>query len=332
MADDAEFAAHYRVGREIGRGAFGVVSVALDVRTGASVAVKKSMLSARSSPDDVEALVREVETLSRLASPHILRYIASFRTASCVWLITELVEGGSLASLIARHGPLPETLASFWIAQALCGLDYLHGEGLLHRDVKAANFLVDKGGVLKLADFGLVIEGAKAEVPRLPSALPSSARAPLASARSVGSESQSERGAASARAGGGVTGVAGSAHWWSPEVIEMAVPSAAADVWAIGATVVELVTGRPPCVAPRRCAEGEPHTLACSDSPPRPSPPLQVRRAQRARRVLPHRRRRRRAAAARRRLARALRLPRSVLYARARSAADGARAARAPVD
>lgn len=223
----------YRLGRELGRGVSGVVYAAFDVHSGATVAVKKSSI-ARAPPGDVAALEREVETLSRLASPHVLPYLASFRDAEHVYLVTELIEGGSLAALVARHGPLPERLASFFIAQALCGLDYVHGEGLLHRDVKAANMLVDKGGVLLLSDFGLVLDVAKADQYKERASFP-----PTSTARSGGSESS--RGGASARAG-----VTGSAHWWAPEIVALEAPSAAADIWALGATVIELVTGAPP--------------------------------------------------------------------------------------
>jgi serine/threonine protein kinase len=233
----------YLLGREIGRGATGVVYAALDVRNGSSVAIKRSSL-VRCSVEAIASLKREISVLSRLSSPHVVRYIGSYSTEDTINLVTELVEGGSVAGLVARHGPLPETLASFLVAQALCGLDYLHAEGLLHRDVKAANLLVNKHGVLKLADLGLVLDiKAAAE---LPSARrePSSGRSDTANARTALPPTT----ARSSVSDGGVSarGVAGSAHWWSPEVIDLGVPTAAADVWALGATVIELVTGSPP--------------------------------------------------------------------------------------
>ena len=207
----------YRLGRELGRGAFGTVSLALDVRSGESVAIKRTPLAA--SRFDVRALELEVATLSRLDSPFIVRYIDSYRDAKSMFLVMEYVEGGSLADLVARHGPLPESLTAYLVAQILVGLSFLHDNGLVHRDIKASNVLISKEGTVRLCDFGLVILD---DVSRLP---------------------QSAR----VESGGPATGSThGSAHWWAPEIVQLREPTAAADIWALGATVIEILTGKPP--------------------------------------------------------------------------------------
>jgi serine/threonine protein kinase len=195
------------LGRELGRGAFGIVNLALDVRSGESVAIKRTPLA--SSHGDVRGFTREVNFLRKLDSPFIVRYLDSYRDSVSMFLVMEYIEGGSLAELVKRHGPLPESLAAFLVAQALVGMSFLHDNGLVHRDIKANNVLITKEGAVKLCDFGLVIMDDESR--REPSTAPT-----------------------------------GSLYYWSPEVVQLGEPTAAADIWALGATVIELVTGMPP--------------------------------------------------------------------------------------
>jgi serine/threonine protein kinase len=75
----------------------------------------------------------------------------------------EYVENGSLDSLIKKFGKLPETLVATYVQQVLLGLDFLHSQGVIHRDIKGGNILTTKDGVVKLADFGVATKLTESE-------------------------------------------------------------------------------------------------------------------------------------------------------------------------
>lgn len=106
-----------------------------------------------------------------------------------------------------KFGKFPESLASVYIAQVLEGLSFLHEQGTIHRDIKGANILTTKDGLAKLADFGVATNIAKLD------------------------DSPS---------------VVGTPNWMAPEVIELHGATTASDIWSLGCTVVELLTGNPP--------------------------------------------------------------------------------------
>ena len=106
---------------------------------------------------DLTAQVRrEVDTLRKCDSPFILRYLGSHVYRGRLWLMTEFCEGGSLLdSLVLRGAPLSEPQVAAVAAGALCALQHLHEDcRMLHRDLKAANFLLTREGALKLAGEG----------------------------------------------------------------------------------------------------------------------------------------------------------------------------------
>eukprot|EP01133_Synstelium_polycarpum_P012488 gene12488-14658_t len=110
----------------------------------------------------------------------------------------------------SRHGLLPESLVNVYIAQVLCGLEYLHRQGVIHRDIKAANLLISTDGSIKLADFGVSVK---------------------VSDLSADNPDDS---------------FAGTPYWMAPEIIQMQGVSTACDVWSLGCTIIELLTGTPP--------------------------------------------------------------------------------------
>ena len=118
----------------------------------------------------------------------------------------EYAESGSLQQLLKRFGHLEEPLIARYLRSTLVALAYLHAHDVIHRDIKAANILMTKTGDVKVADFG------------------------IASTLSEAASSQTP----------------GSPFWLAPEVIEMDPVSSAADIWALGCTVIELLTGTPP--------------------------------------------------------------------------------------
>jgi serine/threonine protein kinase len=122
----------YRLGRELGRGGFGVVFEALNTQTGESVAVKRVSL-ANVGPAELEDIEQEIELLKQLSHPNIVRYVESIRRPDFLYIVLELVENGSLSAAVKRFGNFDEQLTAVYIAQVLRGLEYLHDNGVIHR-------------------------------------------------------------------------------------------------------------------------------------------------------------------------------------------------------
>lgn len=144
----------------IGQGAFGSVYLGMDDDTGHLMAVKQVSLayagtaSAAKIAEHIKSLEAEVSLLQRLDHPNIVRYLGTERTSKALNIFLEYIPGGSIASLLAKFGPFKESVVKMFTKQILLGLEYLHRNGIMHRDIKGANILVDNTGMVKLADFG----------------------------------------------------------------------------------------------------------------------------------------------------------------------------------
>jgi serine/threonine protein kinase len=186
----------------------------LDKVRGEFVAVKEINLERDADSEaDFEFLRSEIGTLCACEHPNIIRYrLSVLPTASLLWIVMDWCEGGSLRGIIDRWGPLPEPVVLEAAESILLALEYLHRQGIGHRDLKGANVLVDGRGLVKLGDFGVAARSSEATT--------------------------------------GL--VVGSPYWMAPEVIQSAGPEAhvfdacKADIWAFGITLIELLKGRPP--------------------------------------------------------------------------------------
>ena len=199
------------LGELLGKGAFGAVYKGLAAGTGDFVAVKRVALESTGMTEKRKAeLAKEVALLRGLRHKNIVRFLHSQvdTESGMMQLVMEYCGGGSLAQVVRRFGVLPETLMAIYLDQVLAGLAYLHSEGVIHRDIKGGNILLTKDGLVKLADFGIAT--------RLSD--------PSTSTRSI----------------------VGTPYWMAPEIIETKPPTTAADIWSLGCTVIELVSGRPP--------------------------------------------------------------------------------------
>ncbi|KAF6167020.1 hypothetical protein GIB67_041275 [Kingdonia uniflora] len=192
----------YMLGDEIGKGAYGRVYKGLDLQNGDFVAIKQVSLENIAQED--------LNIIMNLNHKNIVKYLGSLKTKTHLHIILEYVENGSLANIIKpnKFGPFPEYLVAFYIAQVLEGLVYLHEQGVIHRDIKGANILITKEGLVKLADFGVATKLTEADV--------------------------------------NTHSVVGTPYWMAPEVIEMSGVCAASDIWSVGCTVIELLTCVPP--------------------------------------------------------------------------------------
>lgn len=149
----------YDVAEPIGFGASSVVRLARFKPLGELCAVKVIDLD-RLSEKEVEYLRRETQLMSLAKHPNILRVRGEWIQGSKLYIGVRLMRAGSVADIMAYRFPggLDEPVIATVLIQALAGLQYLHSNGWLHRDIKAANLLVDDDGTVLLADFGVSVD------------------------------------------------------------------------------------------------------------------------------------------------------------------------------
>lgn len=139
----------------LGAGGMGVVYRATHVETRRHVAVKVLSAKAAGNKRIVARFARELEILKALKHPNIVRCFGGGRQGGEIYLVMELVSGGSVAGLIRRRGRLSWEAAIDYALQVCEGLAYAHEWGIVHRDLKSANLLLTKEGQVKIADFGI---------------------------------------------------------------------------------------------------------------------------------------------------------------------------------
>ena len=142
-------------GEVIGVGAFGRVYFGLSEKTGVMMAVKEIRCPDDAPAEELQGLVSEISMLKKLVHENIVGYLgARIEREHFLYIFTQWVPGGSIESLLERFGALTHTMVMNYTVQILRGLEYLHEENVVHRDIKSANILVDENGVIKLSDFG----------------------------------------------------------------------------------------------------------------------------------------------------------------------------------
>jgi eukaryotic-like serine/threonine-protein kinase len=202
-------AGRYRLERRLGAGGMATVFLAFDSELDRRVAVKVLADNLAGDPDFRARFVREARLAAGLAHPNVVTVFDAGDDDGRPYIVTEYVEGETVAELLRRAGPLPPDRAAGLALQAAAGLAHAHAAGLVHRDVKPHNLLLRRDGVLKVADFGI--------------------------ARAAESTRVTELGT-----------VLGTAAYLAPEQAAGGEVTAAADVYSLGAVLYELLTGRTP--------------------------------------------------------------------------------------
>jgi serine/threonine protein kinase len=199
----------YRLEHVLGEGAMGIVFKAARVSNGEVVALK--VLRAELSGDETyrRRFAREGEIAGGLSHRHLVTVVDAGEADGHPYLATRYVLGHSLAAVLETDGPLPPTPLLRIMAEIATALDTLHSEGLVHRDVKPANIMVDESGTSFLTDFGLA-KGAAATVLTTPGH------------------------------------VVGTLDYLAPEVIKGQPAGPPADIYALGCVTYECIAGRPP--------------------------------------------------------------------------------------
>ena len=201
-------AGRYEILRPLGHGAMAVVDLAHDRELDRDVALKRLAENLARDEDLRARFLREGRLAAQLSHPNIVRVYDVGEGDGRPYIAMEHVDGETLADLVARRGRLPVAEAAGLGAQAARALAAAHAAGLVHRDVKPHNLLLRSDGILKLSDFGIAfgLEGTR-----------------LTMAGTV----------------------LGTAAYLAPEQARAEEVTAAADVYALGLVLVELLTGEP---------------------------------------------------------------------------------------
>ncbi|MEV6022833.1 protein kinase [Streptomyces sp. NPDC052036] len=147
-------AGRYELNTTVGRGAMGEVWRAYDQMLGRPVAVKV-LLAQNSDPTADSRFRLEAQTAGRLHHPHVVGVLDFGEHDGRLFLVMEFVDGDSLSRVLADDGPLPAERVARIAAQAAAGLAVAHQQGIVHRDIKPGNLLLDADGTVKIGDFGI---------------------------------------------------------------------------------------------------------------------------------------------------------------------------------
>lgn len=208
------FIGKYKVLDKLGRGGMSSVFLAEHLEMGRRVAIK--VLTGRLAHRDefVERFRQEARAAARVDHPNIVRAFDVDHAGNVHYLVMEYIQGTDLQQRVEEHGPLEAAEVAEYIRQAAAGLAHVHRAGLVHRDIKPGNLLVDRKGVIKIVDLGL-------------------ARLPEETRASMANEGEAE--------------ILGTVDYLAPEQsVDSERVTPLADIYSLGCTMYFLLTGKPP--------------------------------------------------------------------------------------
>jgi len=229
----------YDILGELGQGGMATVYLAHDIALNRKVAIKLMSPAYLHGPDMVARFKREARTAAALSHPHIIPVYAVREEEQVLFFVMKYVKGRTLDSIIHEMGPLPLTMIRSILLEVTGALDYAHREGVVHRDIKPGNIMVDEEGFVMVTDFGI--------------------------AKAMQGETLT------------ITGTTvGTPSYLSPEACTGGPVNQAADQYSLGAVAYEMLTGKPPFEAENSMAmmyaqvhaEPRPSTQIRSDCPP----------------------------------------------------------------
>ncbi len=200
---------NYYIESVLGEGGMGKVYKATDTVLGRAVAVKSLNASLTNQPSFLERFKNEAKILARLSHPNIAVLYNYLQNGSDYYMIMEYVEGENLDQLTKKNKTIPSHAVVPMMVQALEGLAHAHSKGVLHRDIKPANLMLTPYNTIKLMDFGIAKMSDQVKLTQ-------------------------------------VSRVIGTLEFLAPELIEGQEPSAASDIYAMGVTMYEMLTGKLP--------------------------------------------------------------------------------------
>jgi len=203
---------NYRIEHEIGRGGMGTVFLATHQQFQDRQYALKLISGAAASPQSQQQFQREIEALAKSRHPNLLYAFDAGAHDSMPYIVTELVPGYDIGKLIRANGVLPISVACEIARQMALGLEFAHAKGIIHRDIKPQNVMLQPNGQVKILDLGLAsVRGSAAQAP----------------------DSREE--------------VVGTPLYMPPEQwLGHPAPAGAADIYSLGCTLFEMIAGRPP--------------------------------------------------------------------------------------
>eukprot|EP01080_Neovahlkampfia_damariscottae_P000999 gene999-9905_t len=168
------------------------------------------VISKESIKDEIHLIEREIVALKELSNcEYIIKFFAAFQDDKCIYIVTEYAHGGDLFSYLLKKKRLNETEAKRIVYQIICGLEYIHSKGYIHRDIKTENILLDNEGNIKICDFGF--------------------------SKKLSSLNRTNT-------------CVGTLDYLAPEILLKGGYDKMVDIWSLGVLIFELIVGYPPFV------------------------------------------------------------------------------------
>ena len=208
LSEEDAIVGRYRILDTVSRGGNGVVYRAMDLSLERIVALKELAVTVVTR-EDRNRFRQEARALARLSHPNIVQVYDLLEHGGRMWIAMELIEGGNLSDYISGQGQLGSSEAVRLAVAIAAAIEFAHGHGIIHRDLKAMNVLLTKTGQVKVADFG--------------------------TAKLASSSLQTVEGS-----------IMGSPHCMSPEQVRGGTVDERSDVYSLGIVLYQMLLGRPP--------------------------------------------------------------------------------------